>query len=455
MIVLDAVVVKSTMTEPDLEDIVNPKLAQYLREKKTRKQVDCSETKTDIEETESQEPLSEDENFIPEEEHTCCQKIPLKVCFPRDRTVQNTIKLVKHQRKIEEMIREVKKEIRAQKGRKAGVAMSIKTENLPGSATAPEFPLNEDSDDSLWVEAAEYGVQAVSDAEEYGNEDHDEDNSVDELTSEEDEKAKSRDRSVTDVHMWPPCPPLPKLKKVKIKAKSCYPFQDVPKYGSRFSLGRGYKSLNLGHKNVIKLLRKGIAVLLLHYGWQETSRETLDVLTDFAEEFFLKLTRLLRTAVDHQLETGTTGFPDVLERVLVEMGLGGIEGIVQDYQLRVLNYNNFVLGNCLRVMEEYKMLTQTRQKDIISELVCKIEDEDGDVPEIHFPALGEGYAVDELQPSLEPGFQMLHSLEQEEQLQNLEAEEEMTIGDSLSQESQLSSYSASGGTPRSKKKRKK
>jgi hypothetical protein len=38
-----------------------------------------------------------------------------------------------------------------------------------------------------------------------------------------------------------------------------------------------------------------------------------------------------------------------------------------------------------------------------------------DIPEIHFPALGDGYSADELQPSLEPGFQMLHSLEQEEQ----------------------------------------
>lgn len=445
----------SVVTEPELEDIINPKLAKYLREKKTRKQVDTPETKADSEETESQEPLSEDENFNAEDEQTCSQKIPMKVCFPMDRTVQNTIKLVKYQRKIEEMIREVKKEIRRQKGRKAAVSMSIKTETLPGSVTIPEFPLNEDSEDSLWVEATECGVQTVSDSEECGIEDNDEDNSVDDLTSEEDENGKSRDRSVTDVHMWPPCPTFPKLKKVKIKAKTCYPFEDVPKYESQFSLGRGYTSLNLGHKNVIKLLQKGIAVLLLHYGWQDTSREALDVLTDFAEEFFLKLTRLLRTAVDHQLETGTTGFPDVLERVLVEMGLGGVEGIVQDYQLRVLNYSNFVHGNCLRVMEEYKMLTQTRQKDIISELVCKIEDEDGDVPEIHFPALGEGYAVDELQPSLEPGFQMLHSLEQEEQLQNLEAEEEMTMGDSLSQESQLSSYSASGGTPRNKKKRKK
>jgi len=45
-----------------------------------------------------------------------------------------------------------------------------------------------------------------------------------------------------------------------------------------------------------------------------------------------------------------------------------------------------------------------------TETVCE-----EDIPEIHFPALGDGYSADELQPSLEPGFQMLHSLEQEEQ----------------------------------------
>lgn len=42
-------------------------------------------------------------------------------------------------------------------------------------------------------------------------------------------------------------------------------------------------------------------------------------------------------------------------------------------------------------------------------------EDDGDIPEIHFPALGDGDGVDELQPSLEHGFQMLHSLEQEVQ----------------------------------------
>lgn len=47
----------------------------------------------------------------------------------------------------------------------------------------------------------------------------------------------------------------------------------------------------------------------------------------------------------------------------------------------------------------------------------KTEDnEEEDVPEIHFPALGDGEG-EELQPSLETGFQMLQSLEQEAQSQ--------------------------------------
>lgn len=45
----------------------------------------------------------------------------------------------------------------------------------------------------------------------------------------------------------------------------------------------------------------------------------------------------------------------------------------------------------------------------------KEEGDDSDIPEIHFPASGDGDGVDELQPSLEPEFQMLEMLEQEVQ----------------------------------------
>lgn len=42
----------------------------------------------------------------------------------------------------------------------------------------------------------------------------------------------------------------------------------------------------------------------------------------------------------------------------------------------------------------------------------EVQDEEDDIPEIHFPALGNGEASEEIQSTLEPGFQMLHNLEE-------------------------------------------
>jgi len=82
----------------------------------------------------------------------------------------------------------------------------------------------------------------------------------------------------------------------------------------------------------------------------------------------------------------------------------------------VLRYYEQVLNKCSSLHDEYSSLAvpvhrSASDNEIISDTV-----NEEDIPEIHFPALGDGYAADELQPSLEPGFQMLHSLEQEEQI---------------------------------------
>jgi hypothetical protein len=42
----------------------------------------------------------------------------------------------------------------------------------------------------------------------------------------------------------------------------------------------------------------------------------------------------------------------------------------------------------------------------------EVQDDEDDIPEIHFPALGNGEASEEIQSTLEPGFQMLHNLEE-------------------------------------------
>ncbi|PSN37665.1 hypothetical protein C0J52_05620 [Blattella germanica] len=152
-----------------------------------------------------------------------------------------------------------------------------------------------------------------------------------------------------------------------------------------------------------------------------TSYYILDTLTDIAEEYIQKFTQLLRVTIDQEAMTESTGFADAMERVFHDMGEGSMITLHEFYQCSTSEIDN----------EE-------------------------DIPEIHFPALGEGYSADELQPSLEPGFQMLHSLEQEEQLQNLETEEEINVSDSPNQDLTLQGTSMdSQQTPNPNKSRKK
>ncbi|XP_067000225.1 STAGA complex 65 subunit gamma [Anabrus simplex] len=201
-----------------------------------------------------------------------------------------------------------------------------------------------------------------------------------------------------------------------------YPFGYMEIKSSPFTRGEPVSVPELNLTNTRLILRKAVAALFAHVGYDTTTQAVLDTMTDIAEDFILKFVNLLRIAVDQELTSGSTSFPDPVERVFAEMGLGSMLSLHTFYQQRVLMYHQRVLNDCLWLATRYSQLTEStvKQEVMIPSVKCKIENEDDvdddvDVPEIHFPALGDGYAVDELQPSLEPGFQMLHSLEQEEQ----------------------------------------
>lgn len=221
--------------------------------------------------------------------------------------------------------------------------------------------------------------------------------------------------------VWPVAPQIPELSDLENDFKFLIKLSN-PSESDMSST----KSVCIGPKNAVKILRKCIATQLLHVGYQVVTSSALDVLTDVVQDFLFKFVRLLRIAVDHESLNGSSGFPDVFERVFSEMGLGSIIYLPLFYHKTVHLKHETALKTCNYLMEKYAKLTMPIKKEPVADIVCKIETEDGDIPEIHFPA-EEGYAVNELQPSLEPGFQMLHSLEQEEQLQNMEADEDVNV----------------------------
>ncbi|CAG2059810.1 unnamed protein product [Timema podura] len=185
------------------------------------------------------------------------------------------------------------------------------------------------------------------------------------------------------------------------------------------------------------------------------SQTALDTLTDAADSLLNKVAVALHNAFERERLRGPTGFPDIVERVFHEMGLGSILNLHDFYQTRIIRYHNFLKEGCISMTQSYigqlKVYKSLRAGEKLSmTTMAEAEEQDGNVPEIHFPAQADDSVVDQLQPSLETGFQMLHSLEQE-QLHNLDTGEDIDVSDSPNLDRSVSSVSSDSGKAKKRK----
>ncbi|XP_076288494.1 uncharacterized protein LOC143212989 isoform X2 [Lasioglossum baleicum] len=195
------------------------------------------------------------------------------------------------------------------------------------------------------------------------------------------------------------------------------------------------------------ILRHAVTVLLAHIGFEKSSDIAIETLTDIADHFLRRMTLLMKAAYeqkDHQ-------FLDIVERVLLETGIGGVAALHDYYQEYVLKFEENMRKKAETMMEkqrqfELNLCSIVEEKGrcifvniisfsrmVLDEAANKLQfeelDEFGNVyrevptlqlldPEMGFP------------PSLDAGFQMLYSLEQDE-LNSLEVdEEEVNVSDS-------------------------
>ncbi|KAF4526889.1 hypothetical protein B566_EDAN014511 [Ephemera danica] len=141
-----------------------------------------------------------------------------------------------------------------------------------------------------------------------------------------------------------------------------------------------------------KILQKSVAALLAHTGYETAKLSALDTLTDISQHFLQHLSKLLC-------------FADAVEWAFFEAGLGSVTNLHTYYQENIIGYRSHLESIVANLPPPPPPSMLQSGQDLISE--------EDDVPEIHFPALGNGEASEEMQSTLEPGFQMLHSLEEE------------------------------------------
>jgi len=214
------------------------------------------------------------------------------------------------------------------------------------------------------------------------------------------------------LHQIPQPPPFPQLAPVKKAVKTN--FMEVPAkeevdvkptvadIGSSGPGGSSHQT-EISRKECLSILRKSVIKISAHSGYTSAMNSALNLLTENAESFILNIASKLRSELDGSLKSNEdgNGWTDILEKVLVESGSGGILQLQEYYDNYVVKYNTRLLAHCRDLDEMYKKEMN----------LCVDTD---NIPEMHFPSSeeGAGESLPNLAtPTLDVGMQMLQSLE--------------------------------------------
>lgn len=203
-----------------------------------------------------------------------------------------------------------------------------------------------------------------------------------------------------DAMSIPTMPPEPPLNLIH---KPLLPINFVPKEYTDFCLGRGPVVLPFTPESHQRALRQCAAIAVGHVGVTTCTNTALNAIADALDVYLTNMCKLMRTVMDKEASGLRSGYPDIVSKVLAELKVGDLQ---EFYNNRIVNYHSKVKRKCEELRNQCELL-------VVGDLSPQLQLEE--VPELHFPAALDGAFT----PSLEPGFQMLQSLEQE-QLQGLE-----------------------------------
>ncbi|XP_067948747.1 uncharacterized protein [Watersipora subatra] len=107
-----------------------------------------------------------------------------------------------------------------------------------------------------------------------------------------------------------------------------------------------------------QLLKKSVAQICLHQGYQESHNSALESLVAACEEFYFKFLTQLRRNVDYEAMKGLSGFQDPLHRTLTQTGQGDI-GALLDYHHTIVQRHDRLLTTCQQLQSAYTHIMST------------------------------------------------------------------------------------------------
>lgn len=161
-----------------------------------------------------------------------------------------------------------------------------------------------------------------------------------------------------EIPSFTPVPPIPEYQGPQPKHQLLKPVPFLARDpDSPFVRGIGSPPPEIDSKDCHKLLRRSVATLCAHSGYDSCSASVLDTLTDVCGEYFLLLTKLLRQSVDKEAQHSMDGFQDPMERVFHEMGIGSTLNIHTYYTKQVRQFHERTLQTCEELRDKYTCLT--------------------------------------------------------------------------------------------------
>ncbi|XP_076155513.1 STAGA complex 65 subunit gamma [Alosa pseudoharengus] len=188
----------------------------------------------------------------------------------------------------------------------------------------------------------------------------------------------------------PPRPPTPTMPDDLLPPDSkvpSLPFQlrhSNPE--SDFYKGKGEPVTELSWPSCRQLLYQSVATVLAHAGFELAHESVLETLTDLVHEHYQRLSWLLRVAVDREAQLGATPFPDVVEQVFHEVGIGSVLALQRFWQSRIKDYHSYMVQVSRELSEEYERVVNP-EKALEDSKPMRVKDEP--MSDIPFPVSEE------------------------------------------------------------------
>ncbi|KAJ8985653.1 hypothetical protein NQ317_015149 [Molorchus minor] len=148
---------------------------------------------------------------------------------------------------------------------------------------------------------------------------------------------------------------MPVMPEIDVKHKT-NSLNFMPTNSTTFSSEQTVNIPELSEPVLRNIVTKCVAIMFAHVGFETTHQSVLDVMTDVLENFFQIICQRIVECVEAE-ERGNGGdFPNVVEKVLTEMGMGGVKGLDDYYQNRVVKYINVLQKRCKELNDRYAVL---------------------------------------------------------------------------------------------------